>query len=107
MGGLRQIMFAIGLAVGFAWEQCFDKSVDSVAEATEDSKLFLVNPATTKVALAIGCAGLLVPAWRMYILPFVHHQGWQYGWGVNLVDKYCKKVEDADDDENAEEQADV
>jgi hypothetical protein len=102
---IRQIMVAIGLAVGFAWEQCFDKSVDSVAEATEDSKFFLVNPATTKVALAVGCAGLLVPAWRMYILPFVHQKGWQYGWTVNLVDKYCHHIEECEDDEVAEEAA--
>jgi len=103
--GIRQIMVAIGLAVGFAWEQCFDKSVDSIAEATEDSKFFLVNPATTKVALAIGCAGLLVPAWRMYILPFVHQKGWQFGWTVNLVDKYCNHIEETDNDEIVEEAA--
>merc|ERR1739848_515086 len=64
---VRELMIAIGFAIGFAWEQCFDKSVDSIAEVTKDvpkiGKLNIINPTSTKMFLAIFCCALLVPAW--------------------------------------------
>jgi hypothetical protein len=89
--GIRQIMVAIGLAIGFAWEQCFDKSVDAIAEESKAlHNKFFINPSTTKLFLAMFCSALLVPAWRLYVLPYMKEKGWRYGWAINLHEKYCE-----------------
>lgn len=81
---LECIMSSISLTIGFSWEQCFDLSVDSLAEKSNDVEFFLVNSHTTKFFLSLFCAGLLVPAWLWYILPYVLRQGWKFGWVLNL-----------------------
>lgn len=74
---IRSVIDAMALTIGFAWEQCFDTSVDNIAAKTQDSGYRWLNPHTTKLGLSIFCAGLLVPAWLWYILPFMVAKGWE------------------------------
>merc|ERR1719272_2667250 len=95
---IRSIMSAMGLLIGFSWEQCFDASVGAIAATTADSSIKIVNPHTTKLALTIFCAGLLVPAWKWYMLPFIIAKGWEAEYPLRVAalhiksEKECKKV---------------
>jgi len=90
---IRGIMDAMALTIGFAWEQCFDACVDAIA-VTQGEK-GLINVHSTKLALTIFCAGLLVPAWYWYILPFMVKKGWKYGYvlGASSLAKMTGKVQ--------------
>merc|ERR1712070_1232844 len=79
---IRSIMSAMGLLIGFDWEQCFDESVLMIAEQTERSG-FILNEHSTRFLLTLFCACLLVPAWKMYILPYIVVNGWQYQFSQN------------------------
>jgi len=70
-----KIIAAFGILVGFAWEQCFDTAVASLASRTS-------NPMVMKLVLAIFCVFLVVPAWRYYMLPMVVQKGWLYGFVI-------------------------
>merc|ERR1719487_3163800 len=71
--GIRATMDAFALLVGFAWEQCFDNSVDAIASSTG-------NPHRSKLALSFFCAGLLVPAWKWYMLPYILKKGYKFSY---------------------------
>jgi len=70
---IRQIIGGIGILVGFAWEQCFDVAVASMASVSPD-------PHLAKAVLAVFCVGIIVPAWRWYLLPMVVQGGWKCGF---------------------------
>lgn len=70
-----KIIAAIGVLIGFAWEQCFDAAVSSIASRSS-------SPSIVKLALAIFCVVLIVPAWRLYILPMVVRKGWLSGFVI-------------------------
>jgi len=76
--GVRNIMDACSLLVGFAWEQCFDQSVDSLADTAKHGRF--LNQHTAKLLLSVFCASLLVPAWRNYMIPYIIGKGWRYGY---------------------------
>lgn len=64
------LISSLGLAVGFSWEQAFDGAMEVIADETGNAEL-----ATLGLA-AVMCA-VVVPAWRLYILPIVsrlHHE---------------------------------
>jgi hypothetical protein len=75
--GIRATMETFAILVGFAWEQCFDTSVDALAEATAGWRY--IGPHSAKLILSIFCAGLLVPAWKWYMLPYILKKGWRFG----------------------------
>lgn len=61
---LRSFMDSFGILIGFAWERSFDVAVGGIAE--QNTKRL---PAPlTKLLLAIVLAGIVVPAWKFYIL---------------------------------------
>jgi len=73
---IKLIIKCMGLSIGFAWEQCFDAAVGVLSSASP-------LPHLTKLALAVFCALLLIPAWRWYILPMSHGSGWFFGFVVS------------------------
>jgi hypothetical protein len=73
---LDGVLRSLGLIIGFSWEQCFDASVDSIAEKSNSSNLPFVNVHTTKMGLTVFCGCLLLPAWYKYILKYCVEQGW-------------------------------
>jgi len=78
---IGQIISAIGILVGFSWEQTFDASVSALASRSHD-------PVGVKLLLGVCSAILVVPAWRFYMLPMIVHEGWRYGFVGNHVSKY-------------------
>lgn len=61
---IEHIIFAIGILVGFSWEQGFETSVEVMAELTP-------RPIELKAVLAGVVAVTVIPAWSMYILKTV------------------------------------
>merc|ERR1719158_1428421 len=97
--------------IGFAWEQCFDTSVDALAEKSNEFDNPWINQHSTKFVLTVFCASLLVPAWYWYILPFMVAKGWEIGYVFSLrdledvVDKLVsKKDEEEEEAREAEEE---
>lgn len=101
-----QIIAAIGILVGFAWEQCFDAAVDALASVSPAGAL------ATKCVLTTFCVVIIVPAWRWWMLPMVIENGWQFGFVVThaklemafelLTEEYeeqMKKMNEAMEDE--------
>eukprot|EP00747_Dinoflagellata_sp_TGD_P132200 gnl/TRDRNA2_/TRDRNA2_175058_c1_seq1.p1 gnl/TRDRNA2_/TRDRNA2_175058_c1~~gnl/TRDRNA2_/TRDRNA2_175058_c1_seq1.p1 ORF type:complete len:515 (+),score=77.50 gnl/TRDRNA2_/TRDRNA2_175058_c1_seq1:110-1654(+) len=79
--GVRQVISAFGILVGFAWERCFDKAIEHLASVFSETARHLVV-----FLLAMSCAIIVVPAWRLYILPMVLKEGWRYGFVVDKND---------------------
>jgi hypothetical protein len=106
---LRSLMEAMAILIGFAWEQCFDTSVDAIAEKSDHLQNDFINPHTVKLGLSIFCASLLIPAWKKYILPFMAGEGWRFGpvYNIEQLGEVAKRLidEDSGAEEEAEEEA--
>jgi len=72
-----QVIRAIALLVGFAWEQAFDEAVLVLGSTTP-------FPHTSKFALAMTSILIIMPAWYHYILPMAVTQQWEWGFLVDL-----------------------
>lgn len=70
---IRSKIVALGILIGFSWEKCFDIAVSNVATVVEDELKY--PAAVTKMFLALLLAGIVVPAWRWFILPTVQELG--------------------------------
>eukprot|EP00812_Abedinium_dasypus_P000092 NODE_1011_length_1269_cov_325.932455.p2 GENE.NODE_1011_length_1269_cov_325.932455~~NODE_1011_length_1269_cov_325.932455.p2 ORF type:complete len:212 (-),score=53.76 NODE_1011_length_1269_cov_325.932455:619-1218(-) len=66
------IITALGVLVGFAWEQSFDGGLEIVSELTP-------HPIKTELMLAIFVAAIVIEPWRRYILKQVlhHMKAWE------------------------------
>eukprot|EP00747_Dinoflagellata_sp_TGD_P134392 gnl/TRDRNA2_/TRDRNA2_175316_c0_seq1.p1 gnl/TRDRNA2_/TRDRNA2_175316_c0~~gnl/TRDRNA2_/TRDRNA2_175316_c0_seq1.p1 ORF type:complete len:231 (+),score=31.47 gnl/TRDRNA2_/TRDRNA2_175316_c0_seq1:330-1022(+) len=58
---VESIIMALGILVGFSWEQCFDRGVETVAALTP-------HPVSTEVLLAVMVVMIVITPWRRYIL---------------------------------------
>lgn len=67
------IIGGIGFLVGFAWEQCFHHATHSLSHHVH-------MHAGGTLLLSILCLIIILPAWRLYILPMVIEQGWRFGF---------------------------
>jgi len=63
----------IGVLVGFAWEQCFDRSVEAIASTS-------TSPHLVRFLLAFFSVCLVAPAWKFYLLPMAYQDGWKFGF---------------------------
>lgn len=85
---IKCVISAIGVFVGFAWEQAFDAGVAALGSNTP-------RPVLTKQLMAIACALVVVPAWRLHIAPVIFQEGWRFGFIASHVTKY---VDDEDEE---------
>merc|ERR1719316_1150723 len=60
---IRTIIEALGILVGFSWEQSFDTAVDSITE-----RVTAMPPPITKLLMSLCLVAIVLPAWRIYIL---------------------------------------
>lgn len=74
-----QIIRALGLLVGFGWEQTFDQAVESISSS-------IARPHLAKFVLAAFCVIVIVPAWYKYILPMAISDCWEWGFLVHNLD---------------------
>jgi len=87
---VRGVIKAIAILIGFSWEKAFDVAVEDLSRGllpteTTTTPMPTSPPATTepaeepadwrllvaKLILAVMLAGVVVPAWRWYILPTI------------------------------------
>jgi len=112
---IRSLMEAMAILIGFAWEQCFDASVDQIAQKTNEMDIDGLNQHSVKFFLTLFCCILLIPAWKMYMIPFMVAEGWKYDFPLRIEDVHrvaeqmmdrdaedAKKEEPAEGDEPAE-----
>jgi len=69
---IKSIINAIGILVGFSWEQSFDGGVEAISDLTVQFASWC--PVVTKLGLGIFVALVIVPAWRRHILRNVLHE---------------------------------
>ena len=60
-------MGGLGILIGFAWEQAFEKSLGTVVQAEEEQQPALPEP-VLKGLMAFLIVLLVLPAWRIWIL---------------------------------------
>jgi len=82
--GLELMIRAIGILVGFAWEQSFDIAVGTIAESTP-------HKSWAKFALAVFSVGIVAPAWRLYLAPMVL-DGWRFGFVAHYVVEKAREL---------------
>mmetsp|Transcript_30159 Transcript_30159/g.73473 ORF Transcript_30159/g.73473 Transcript_30159/m.73473 type:complete len:616 (+) Transcript_30159:65-1912(+) len=83
---IRQVIGAIGVQIGFAWEQCFDIALAAVSSRA-------VNPSNAKFCISLFCCFLMIPAWKRHILPMVFDDGWRCGFiGRQVVAKVLPRL---------------
>ncbi|CAJ1414090.1 unnamed protein product [Effrenium voratum] len=63
---ILEVIHAIGVSVGFAWEQAFDAGVETIGELTEH--LGSWYPVWARMIVALLVAGVMIPAWRLYLI---------------------------------------
>eukprot|EP00928_Gymnodinium_smaydae_P013183 TRINITY_DN14818_c0_g2_i1.p1 TRINITY_DN14818_c0_g2~~TRINITY_DN14818_c0_g2_i1.p1 ORF type:complete len:538 (+),score=88.14 TRINITY_DN14818_c0_g2_i1:108-1721(+) len=79
---LVRIIMANGLLVGFSWEVCFSKALHTVAVSFGHAGTLF------NLMLSLGVAAVVVPAYRLYVLPRIHDHGVnlaQLGKGISFI----------------------
>lgn len=67
--GLRSLGVSFGLLVGLSWEITFDTAVENLEHRMVNAYHNHILGAFAKTILILGLCGVVLPAWRMYILP--------------------------------------
>eukprot|EP00930_Biecheleria_cincta_P018395 TRINITY_DN14346_c0_g1_i2.p1 TRINITY_DN14346_c0_g1~~TRINITY_DN14346_c0_g1_i2.p1 ORF type:complete len:726 (-),score=152.06 TRINITY_DN14346_c0_g1_i2:71-2218(-) len=83
---IKQLIKAIGLLVGFGWEQCFDQAIVSLSSACPYKH-------SAKLVLGLFCVSVIVPAWKWYILPMAVKEGWKFGFFIDDEDKFAGVID--------------
>lgn len=91
-----KVIYALGYCMGFSWEQAFDEGTDVISHVEG------IDPAVreiVKFVLALFCCAVVLPAWRLYILPMILEKGYNFGFVPHndaiqaLIDKKRDKVQ--------------
>lgn len=70
---IRKIIDAIGILIGFAWEQSFDKTMGTVVG--------VMNMGVWgQVILTVGVLVVIAPAWMRFVIPMKQEFGYRYGF---------------------------
>lgn len=69
---IRKLISAVGVLIGFAWEQSFDTEMESVTEVID---LGICGELAVVAAIIL----VIVPAWVQYILPMQMEHGYRFG----------------------------
>jgi len=67
LNGSKTLVKATAILIGFSWEQAFDEAVAKTCERTPVGR-----PVWARLILAALLAMMILPAWRLYILPRAH-----------------------------------
>jgi len=59
------IIDALGILIGFSWEQSFDVAVDVISEDVDK----YVPKTLARLVMSFALTAIVFPAWKMYILP--------------------------------------
>mmetsp|Transcript_65096 Transcript_65096/g.121309 ORF Transcript_65096/g.121309 Transcript_65096/m.121309 type:complete len:558 (-) Transcript_65096:53-1726(-) len=62
---IEKTIEALGILVGFSWEQSFDVALTAVTVNAKD----VCPPALSRALLSVVLVGIVFPAWRIFILP--------------------------------------
>merc|ERR1719502_1344044 len=65
----RDLILAFGILIGFCWEHAFHVGVEDLAAHLQHVTTF--NGALTKVCVCVAISGIVLPAYRLYIMPTV------------------------------------
>lgn len=71
----------LSLLIGLTWKQAF---IVSIVTVTAEIDVF-PKPVETFI-MAVVVASIIVPAWRMYIVPVVMHPEWHARWKAMVED---------------------
>jgi len=63
---IGEVINAIGVLVGFSWEQAFDAAVATIGHLTRDMGEYY--PIWARLGVAAAIAGVMIPAWRLYLI---------------------------------------
>eukprot|EP00913_Durusdinium_trenchii_P006854 g6445.t1 len=63
---IEEVIHAVGVSVGFAWEQSFDAGVETIGELTMHMGSWY--PVWARLAFACMISAVMIPAWRLYLI---------------------------------------
>ncbi|CAK0864223.1 unnamed protein product [Prorocentrum cordatum] len=91
---IESIVVALAILIGFSWEKAFDVAVEGVAKASEQR----VPEHATKLLMGVVLAGVVVPAWRLHILPHIEKMN------EELEEEEEEEEEEAEEEEKQEKE---
>merc|ERR1711957_989742 len=70
---IKAFIGALSILIGFGWEKTFDLAVVQITKSSTKviDEYGLCAP-VFKLVLSILVCAIVIPAWRMYILPYIH-----------------------------------
>lgn len=69
----RKLIGAVGILIGFAWEQSFDGTMHSVTSV-------MSMGVWGQVGVTAGVIIVIVPAWVRFVIPMTEEHGYRYGF---------------------------
>lgn len=89
---IESVIAALALFIGFAWEQTFDVSVDSLAAKARKigGPHARDYPAIAKFVIGLCISTFVFSAWKWYIIPIMVKKGYRYTVVYNVTE--LKKV---------------
>jgi len=88
---IRSMILALSILIGFGWERAFDTAVADTTEQVEG-----VPHAFTKMVLAVLLTGIVIPAWKMHVLPTIMAlEAAEEGHGQHHDEEHAEEARDS------------